>query len=100
MTREKVEGLVKDLEAEGALDPEEGRKLVEEVLSKGEERARDLSRQVRAEVKKALDEMDIEVKDKMKQGCNCKDGECDCDDDCDCQDCGCECAEKDEKETD
>lgn len=102
LTREKVEELVKDLEKEGALNEDEGRELVREVLSKSEQRTREVSEQVRTEVKRVLKEMGVKANaestadEELESSCECHNGECNCDDDCDCTDCGCECVDKEE----
>lgn len=58
LTKDKVQELVKELETEGALDPEEGQELVKEVMAKSEERTRELRKIVKAEVKKLVEDKD------------------------------------------
>lgn len=97
MTKEKMDKFVKDLEAEGALNEDEGRELFKEMMSQSQVRATEISRQVRDEVKRALKEMKVKGNDademdeedsEMKSSCEC---ECECD--CDCDEDGCKCEE-------
>ncbi len=64
MTRDKIEELVGELRAEGALDVEEGEKLVREVMEQVDERTKVLRAKVKAEVVSVLDEMGMTAADR------------------------------------
>lgn len=105
LTREKIDSFIKELEKEGALDQEEGRKLFEQMMAKSSEKATEVGKQVREEVKKALAEMGFTAKNAStdtspadavaKPSCDCANG-CKCEPGCDCE-CDCECAAKNKK---
>lgn len=63
LTKDKVQDLVKELEAEGALDPKEGQELVKEVMARSEKRAEEIQKLVKAEVRRVMKELAEEEKE-------------------------------------
>jgi polyhydroxyalkanoate synthesis regulator phasin len=57
MTQEKLRGAVEDLVKRGELSAEQGRKLVEELLTKGQAEGRALSERISQEVAAVLEKM-------------------------------------------
>lgn len=54
LSKEKLEEFVEELREEGALNPEEGKQLVSEVMAEAEVKAKDLRRRVEEEVEKIM----------------------------------------------
>ncbi|MBL8015081.1 MAG: hypothetical protein JNK26_02745 [Candidatus Doudnabacteria bacterium] len=70
ITRDKTVQFVEELKKEGALNEEEGRELVKQMLVKSEEKAGEISRQVKEEVRKAMNEMGLNKKTESQADAN------------------------------
>lgn len=67
ISKEKVESFVEELQKDGDITPEEGKKLVQEVMSRFDNQKDKFTEDVEEIVKRVLKEMDlIDEKDKPK----------------------------------
>lgn len=66
LTKEKADAVVKELIEKGELDPEEGKRLVIDLLKKSEEQSREFQRKVNEEVGKALTEYSPATKKELQ----------------------------------
>lgn len=64
--KEGIQDLVKELEKEGKMTPEEGKKLVDEVVEKGQKVAEEQTSELRKVVKSVMDEMGLVTKDDLE----------------------------------
>ena len=62
MTRDKIEELAKELTEKGKLSEKEGKKLIDDLLTKSEQARKDLETKVEDMVRKALEEVDVATK--------------------------------------
>lgn len=67
MTKEKVEEFAKKTAAEAKLSEEEGRKFVEELLNQAKGARTSLEERVSAEVKVAIDKMELATRQDLKK---------------------------------
>lgn len=61
ISREKVETFVQDLQKDGNLTPEEGKKVVDEVMKKAEAEGKKLTNEIDRVVREVLEENDVQV---------------------------------------
>lgn len=62
LSKEKIEDLAKDIVEKGKMTEEEGKKLVDQLLSSSEEARQDLQKQIEEKVQAVLDKMDLAKK--------------------------------------
>ena len=62
MTRDKIEELAKELTEKGKLSEKEGKKLIDDLLTKSEQARKDLETKVEDMVRKALEKVDVATK--------------------------------------
>ncbi len=67
MTKDKVEGLAKELIEKGELSEKEGKKLVDEMLKKSEQAGKDMEAKIEGVVQKAIGKMDLASKKDVSQ---------------------------------
>ncbi len=63
MTRDKIEELAKELTEKGKLSEKEGKKLIDELLSKSEQARKDLETKLEDMVRRALGKVDVATKE-------------------------------------
>lgn len=62
LSKEKIEDLAKDIVEKGKMTEQEGKKLVEQLLSSSEDARQDLQKQIEDKVQAVLDKMDLAKK--------------------------------------
>lgn len=67
MTKDKVEGLAKELIEKGELSEKEGKELVDELLKKSEQAGKELESKIEGLVQEALGKMDLASKKDISQ---------------------------------
>ncbi len=67
MTKDKIEGLAKEIVAEGKLSEEEGKKLVEDMLKQADEARNELESRVEKLVKSHLEKLDIQSRAEVEK---------------------------------
>ncbi|THB75414.1 MAG: hypothetical protein D6B25_12125 [Desulfobulbaceae bacterium] len=67
LTKDKIEEVSREFVDKGKLSEEEGRKLMDELLSRSEESKQVLKEQIEASVKSVLDKMDIPTKSDIQK---------------------------------
>jgi len=67
LTKEKAESFVKELKEEEKITPEEGKKLVNDMLKKSEEYGKKVRKEVRKQVEKVIDEMGVATKSDLEK---------------------------------
>lgn len=65
LTKEKAEAFVKDLKENKEITPEEGKKLVRDMLSKSENFMKGIRKDVRKHVRSAIKEMGLATKEDL-----------------------------------
>ncbi len=65
LSKEKIEDLAKDLAEKGKMSEQEGKALVDQLLSSSDEARRDLQKQVEEKVQKVLEKMDLAKKSEI-----------------------------------
>ena len=67
LTKEKIEDVSREFVEKGKLSEEEGKRLMDELLSRSEESKKVLKDQIEVSVKSVLDRMDIPSKSDIKK---------------------------------
>ncbi len=62
LSKEKIEDLAKDIVEKGKMTEQEGKKLVDQLLSSSEDARQDLQKQIEDKVQAVLDKMDLAKK--------------------------------------
>ena len=62
LSKEKIEDLAKEIVERGKMTDQEGKKLVDQLLSSSEEARQDLQKQIEEKVQTVLDKMDLAKK--------------------------------------
>ncbi len=62
LSKEKIEDLAKDLIEKGKMTEQEGKKLVDQLLSSSEEARQDLQKQIEEKIQAVLEKMDLAKK--------------------------------------
>ena len=65
LSKEKIEDLAKDLAEKGKMSEQEGKALVDQLLSSSDEARQDLQKQVEEKVQKVLEKMDLARKSEI-----------------------------------
>lgn len=66
LSKEKIEDLAKDFVEKGKLTEQEGKKLVDQLLSSSEEARQDLQKQIEGKVQAVLEKMDLAKKSDLE----------------------------------
>lgn len=66
LSKEKIEDLAKDLVEKGKMTEQEGKKLVDQLLSSSEEARQDLQKQIEGKVQAVLEKMDLAKKSDLE----------------------------------
>ena len=66
LSKEKVEDLAKDFVEKGKMTEQEGKKLVDQLLSSSEEARQDLQKQIEGKVQAVLEKMDLAKKSDLE----------------------------------
>lgn len=67
LTKEKAEEVVKDLKDNKQISPEEGKKLVKEMLKKSDKLMQNLRKDVRKQVRKVISEIGVATKEDLEK---------------------------------
>ena len=67
LTKEKIEGIVRELIKQGEISKEEGIKLVKEVLQKGEEMQKTLETKIEVGINKAMERLNIPTRKEIQE---------------------------------
>ena len=67
LTKEKIEGIVRELIKQGEISKEEGIKLVKEVLQKGEEMQKTLETKIELGINKAMERLNIPTRKEIQE---------------------------------
>ncbi len=67
LTKEKIEGIVRELIKQGEISKEEGIKLVKEVLQKGEEMQKTLEAKIEVGINKAMERLNIPTRKEIQE---------------------------------
>jgi len=67
LTKEKIEGIVRELIKQGEISKEEGIKLVKEVLQKGEEMQKTLETKIDVGINKAIEKLNIPTRKETQE---------------------------------
>lgn len=67
LTKEKIEGIVRELIKQGEISKEEGMKLVKEVLQKGEEMQKTLEAKIDVGIDKAMRRLNIPTRKEIQE---------------------------------
>jgi polyhydroxyalkanoate synthesis regulator phasin len=67
LTKEKIEGIVRELIKQGEISKEEGIKLVKEVLQKGEEIQKILEAKIDVGINKAIEKLNIPTRKETQE---------------------------------
>jgi polyhydroxyalkanoate synthesis regulator phasin len=65
LSKEKIEELAKDLAEKGKMSEQEGKALVDQLLTSSDEARQDLQKQVEEKVQKVLEKMDLARKSEI-----------------------------------
>lgn len=67
LTKERIEGIVRELIKQGEISKEEGIKLVKEVLQKGEEMQKTLEAKIEVGINKAMERLNIPTRKEIQE---------------------------------
>lgn len=67
LTKERIEGIVRELIKQGEISKEEGIKLVKEVLQKGEEMQKTLETKIEVGINKAMERLNIPTRKEIQE---------------------------------
>jgi len=67
LTKERIEGIVRELIKQGEISKEEGIKLVKEVLQKGEEMQKTLEAKIEVGINKAMGRLNIPTRKEIQE---------------------------------
>ena len=67
LTKERIEGIVRELIKQGEISKEEGIKLVKEVLQKGEEMQKTLETKIELGINKAMERLNIPTRKEIQE---------------------------------
>jgi len=67
LTKERIEGIVRELIKQGEISKEEGIKLVKEVLQKGEEIQKTLEAKIEVGINKAMERLNVPTRKEIQE---------------------------------
>ncbi len=67
LTKERIEGIVRELIKQGEISKEEGIKLVKEVLQKGEEMQKTLEAKIEVGINKAMERLNVPTRKEIQE---------------------------------